>query len=103
MGTASPMRRKAAETGDLCYGAVVVKNGVIIGWAPSSVIVNRDPTAQVGMEAIRDASGGVLVFTSRSCPMCEGGGYYASIERIYAAHTVDGITNAGQPQMTYYR
>ncbi len=53
------------------------------------------------MEAIRDASGGVLVFTSRSCPMCEGGGYYASIERIYPAHTVDGITNAGQPQMTY--
>ena len=103
MGTASPMRRKVAETGDLCYGAVVVKNGVIIGWAPSSVIVNCDPTTQAGMEAIRDASGGVLVFTSRSCPICEGGGYYASIERIYAAHTVDGITNAGQPQMTYYR
>ena len=102
MGIASPMRRKAAETADLCYGAVVVQNGVIIGWAPSSVIVNRDPTAQVGMEAMHDASAGVLLFSSRSCPMCEGGGYYASIERIYAAHTVDGISNAGQPQMTYY-
>ena len=35
--------------------------------------------------------------------MCEGGGYYASIERIYPAHTADDITNAGPPQMTYFR
>jgi hypothetical protein len=35
--------------------------------------------------------------------MCEGGGYYASIERIYPAHTADDITNAGPPQMTYCR
>ncbi len=103
METACPMCRKAPETGGLGYGALVVKNGMIIGWAPSSVIVNRDPTAHAEIEAIRDASAGVLPFTSRSCPMCEGGGYYASIERIYPAHTVDDITNAGPPQMTYCR
>ena len=103
METALPMRRKAPKTGDLCYGAVGGKSGMIIGLAPSSVIVNRDRTAQAEIEAIRDASGGVLLSTSRSCPVCEGGGYYASIERIYHAHTADDITNAGPPQMTYFR
>ena len=112
METACPMRPKIPETGDLGYGALVIKNGMIIGWAPCSVIVNRDPTGRVEIEAIRDASRrfgtqdlsrGVLVSTSRSCPVCEGGGYYASIERIYHAHTADDITNAGPPQMTYFR
>ena len=73
METACPMRRKISETGDLGYGALVVKNGMIIGWPPSSVIVNRAPTAHVEIEAIRDASRqfgtqylsrGVLVSTS---------------------------------------
>ena len=103
METARPMRRKAPKTGDRGYVAVVGKSGMIIGLAPSSVIVNRDRTAQAEIEAIRDASGGVLLSTSRSCPVCEGGGYYASIERIYHAHTVDDITNAGPPQITYFR
>ena len=46
---------------------------------------------------------GVLLSTLRSYPMREGGGYYASIKRIYHAHTADDITNAGPPQMTYCR
>ena len=50
------MRRTIPETGDLGYGALVIKNGMIIGSAPSSVIVNRDPTGRVDIEAIRDAS-----------------------------------------------
>ena len=73
METARPMRRKATKTGDLCYCAVVGKSGMIIGLAPSSVIVDRDRTAQAEIEAIRDASRrfgtqdlsrGVLVSTS---------------------------------------
>ena len=56
METARPMRRKAPKTGDRGYVAVVGKSGMIIGLAPSSVIVNRDRTAQAEIEAIRDAS-----------------------------------------------
>ena len=79
METDRPLRRKAPETGDLGYGAVVVKNGMIIGWAPSSVIVNRDPAAHAEIEAIRDASGGL---GRRTCP---GASWYPRRDRVPCA------------------
>ena len=79
METACPMRSKVPETGDLGYGALVVKNGMIIGWAPSSVIVNRDPTAHAEIEAIRDASGGL---GRRTCP---GASWYPRRDRVLCA------------------
>src|SRR5210317_1723647 len=50
------MRQQAVEIGDQAYGAVVVRDGIIVGQSPSHVVVHRDPTAHAGMEAIRDAA-----------------------------------------------
>lgn len=85
------MQAKAVESGDQGYGAVVVREGEIVGQSPSRVVVGRDPTAHAEMEAIRDAarrldsrdlSRCTLYSSSPACPMCEAAAYWAGIERM---------------------
>ena len=104
MTRAVEMRQRALDSGDQAFGAVVVKDGRIVGQAPSRVVVNRDPTAHAEMEAIRDAarrletndlSGCVIYSTSRPCRMCETAGYWANLARSYSG---EAITDNGQPR-----
>jgi len=99
------LRAAAEAAGDQPYGAVVVRDGRIVGEAPSRVVVNGDPTAHAETEAIRDAalrlggrdlSGCVLYSSSRPCPMCEAAAYWAGI-----AGMVHGAaaTDAGRPRL----
>ncbi len=99
------MQQRAIESGDQGYGAVVVRDGKIVGQSPSHVINNRDPTAHAEMEAIRDASrrlnsrdlsGCTLYSSSPACPMCEAAAYWAGIERmVYGRDARAG----GSPQL----
>ncbi len=91
MKRAQEMRKRALATGDQGYGAVIVKDGRIIGQAPSRVVVDGDPTAHAEMEAIRDAArrlgtrdlaGCVLYGTSPACQMCETAAHWANLERM---------------------
>ncbi len=98
------MRKKALDSGEQGYGAVVVKLGRIVGQAPSRVVLNGDPTAHAEMEAIRDAarrlgrnlSGCRLYSSSPPCPMCEAAAYWAGIERLFHGRT---ITDGGRPEL----
>ena len=56
MERAFAMRQRALDAGDQAYGAIVVRDGRIVGEAPSRVVTARDPTAHAEMEAIRDAA-----------------------------------------------
>ena len=85
------MRRLALEEGDQGYGAIVVRDGVIVGQAQSRVVTRGDPTAHAELEAIRDAAarlgsrnlaGCTLYSSSQPCPMCESAAYWANIERM---------------------
>lgn len=105
MDRAFEMKRRAEELGDQSYGAAVIKDGRIVGQAPSRVVLNSDPTGHAEMEAIRDAarrlgtrdlSGCVLYSSSRACPMCEAGAYWAGISLMYYGR---GITPAGRPRL----
>ena len=49
------MKRTAIDSGDQAYGAIIVKKRRIVGFGPSKVIINYDPTAHAEIEAIRDA------------------------------------------------
>ena len=99
------MRQQAIETGDQAYGAVVVRDGIIVGQSPSQVVVRHDPTAHAEMEAIRDAarrlgsrnlSKCTLYSSSPACPMCEAAAYWADIERlVYGEDARDG----GSPRL----
>lgn len=94
------MQRRALESGDQGYGAVVVRDGIIVGQSASHVVVHRDPTAHAEMEAIRDAarrlktrdlSNCTLYSSSPPCPMCEAAAYWAGIDRmVYGKAVRDG-------------
>ena len=96
-------RQAAVDSGDQPYGAIVVRDGVIVGQAASAVVTHGDPTAHAEMEAIRDAarrlgtrnlSGCILYSSSRACPMCEAAAYWAGIDRmVYGRDSRD----AGRP------
>jgi len=99
------LRDAAAASGDQPFGAVVVRDGAIVGEAPSRVVVAGDPTAHAEIEAIRDAarrlgtrdlSGATLYGSSRACPMCMAAASWARIARL-----VDGADGAdrGPPRL----
>ncbi len=92
------------RAGDQAYGAVVVKNGRIIGFGPSRVVLKKDWTAHAEREAIREAqarlgrsdlSGCLLYSSSRACSACETAAYDAKITRMYFG--VDAA-DAGAPR-----
>lgn len=99
------MRDLALESGDQGFGAVVAREGVIVGQAPSRVVANTDPTAHAEIEAIRDAArrlatrslaGAVLYSSFRPCPMCEAAAYWAGISRLVYG---EGATDGGPPRL----
>ncbi|MCF8245561.1 MAG: nucleoside deaminase [Saprospiraceae bacterium] len=78
------------------FGAVVVKNGEIIGRGNNRVATTLDPTAHAEIVAIRDACRHLghfqlddcLLFTScEPCPMCLGAIYWARPQAFYFACT----------------
>ncbi len=103
MRRAFEFKNAATESGDQPYGAVVVKDGRVVGEGPSRVIVNQDPTAHAEMEAIRDAArtlgtrnldGCIIYATSKPCRMCETAAYWANISYIYYGDT---LNDGGRP------
>ncbi len=78
------------------FGAVIVKEGKIVGRGYNQVIKTNDPTAHAEIVAIRDACyhlqsfhlDGSIIYTScEPCPMCLSAIYWARIEKIVFANT----------------
>ena len=77
-------------------GAVVVKDGKIIGRGRNHVLEDNDPTAHGEVMAIRDAckntgsydlSGCELYTSAYPCPMCMAATVWANIKKIYYGNT----------------
>ena len=97
------MRKLAVEKGDQAYGAVIVRDGVIIGQSWSRVILGQDPTGHAEIAAIRDAAhrtsshdlaGALMYYSSRPCPMCEAAAFWAGIGQMIHGRNA---TSAGAP------
>jgi guanine deaminase len=93
------------------FGAVIVKNGVIIAEGTNRVMEEHDPTCHAEMDAIRKAGkktgnphlGGCVLYTSAfCCPMCLCAAYWAHIKEIYYAATVDDAKKYGDFADTDY-
>lgn len=78
------------------FGAVVVKDGKIVGRGNNRVTSTNDPTAHAEVMAIRDAcknlnsfqlDGCVLYTSCEPCPMCLGAIYWARPDRLVYACT----------------
>jgi len=86
------------------FGAVVVKDGVIVGRGRNMVTAINDPTAHAEVQAIREAcrnlgtfqlNGCELYASSEPCPMCFGAIYWARPDRIYFGASCEVAADAG--------
>ena len=84
--------RLAADAGEVPVGAVVVRDGRIIGAAHNAPRALSDPTAHAEILAIREAAhtlgqdrleGCDLWVTLEPCAMCSGAIVHARIARLY--------------------
>ena len=83
---------KAAAMVEVPIGAVVVKDGIIIGRGHNKTETAKDPTAHAEMEAIRAASAALggwrllgcdMYVTAEPCSMCAGAIVWSRIENLY--------------------
>lgn len=78
------------------FGAVIVRDGNIIGRGTNRVTANMDPTAHAEINAIREAcnhlghwqlEGCTLYSSCEPCPMCLGAIYWARPAALFYANT----------------
>ncbi|TNC11747.1 nucleoside deaminase [Methylobacterium terricola] len=86
------------------FGAVIVRDGTIIGEGANRVVAENDPTWHAEMAAIRDACtkegsfklpGATLYTSAEPCPMCMAAAYWAGISRIFYASTNEDALRHG--------
>jgi tRNA(Arg) A34 adenosine deaminase TadA len=94
------------------FGAVVVKDGKIVGRGKNKVTSGNDPTAHAEIVAIREAAQklgtfnlqGCEIFAScEPCPMCLGAIYWARLDKLYYAGTKDDAAKANFDDSMIYR
>jgi tRNA(adenine34) deaminase len=91
MDLALALASDARERGEVPVGAIVVRDGVVIGRGGNTPIGHRDPTAHAEIAALRDAAralgnyrlpGCELYVTLEPCVMCAGAIMHARIARV---------------------
>jgi len=84
------------QQGEVPVGAVVVKNGKIIGCGYNQPISSCDPTAHAEIVALRDAAKNIgnyrltdcdLYITIEPCAMCAGAIVHARVRKVYFGAT----------------
>ena len=91
MTVALELARDAQARGEIPVGAVVVKDGAIVGRGGNATIADHDPTAHAEIVAMRDAGraldnyrlpGCDLYVTIEPCAMCAGAIMHARVGRV---------------------
>jgi tRNA(Arg) A34 adenosine deaminase TadA len=91
MAEALQLAAQAASEEEVPVGAIVVKDGVVIGRGWNRNIALQDPSAHAEILAMREAgeflgnhrlSGCTLYVTLEPCPMCAGAMIHARLERV---------------------
>lgn len=91
MNIALSLARQAELSGEVPVGAIVVKEGVIIGRGSNAPIGRHDPSAHAELLALREAAqhlgnyrltGCELFVTLEPCVMCTGAIFHARISRV---------------------
>jgi len=94
------------------FGAVIVRDGVILGEGANRVTQENDPTAHAEVRAIRAACGALGVFSLHGCeiytscepcPMCLAAIYWARLERIWYGNTCADAARAAFDDAFLYR
>jgi tRNA(adenine34) deaminase len=91
MREALSLAREAATAGEVPVGAVVVKDGEVVGQGHNRPVAGRDPTAHAEVIALRNAAERtgnyrladcILYVTLEPCAMCAGAIMNARMRRV---------------------
>ena len=94
------------------FGAVIVRDGKIIGEGWNRVLATNDPTAHGEVVAIRDACGKAMEFslegseiytTGQPCPMCLGAIHWARIGAIYYGFCIGDAAEIGFDDREFFK
>jgi guanine deaminase len=94
------------------FGAVVVRDGEIVGEGANQVLATNDPSAHAEVVAIRAAcrklntfqlSGCDIYSSCEPCPMCMGLIYWARPAQLYYANTAADAARIGFDDAFIYR
>lgn len=86
------------------FGAVIVKDDIVVGVGNNHVVKNNDPTAHAEIMAIRNAcstlntfdlSGCELYTSCYPCPMCLSAIIWANIKTVYYGNTKEDAADIG--------
>jgi guanine deaminase len=86
------------------FGAVIVRDGKVVGEGANSVTAVNDPTAHAEVNAIRAAAkaletfklAGCELYTScEPCPMCLAAAYWARVDAVYHGASAADAARAG--------
>jgi guanine deaminase len=90
------------------FGAVIVKNGEVLGVDHNMVLINNDPTQHAEVRAITqvspkegtyDLSGCVIYATTEPCPMCFSAIHWARIDRLVFGTYIEDVWKLGFNEM----
>lgn len=93
------------------FGALIVKDEILVAESGNTVGVDNDPTAHAEVNAIRkaaavlntfDLSGCVIYSSCEPCPMCLGAVYWARIDALYFAASRFDAEKAGFSDSAIY-
>lgn len=94
------------------FGAVIVKDGVVLGEGHNEVVKTNDPTAHAEVTAIRrasaahghfDLSGAEIFVNGLPCPMCMTAIFWSRISRIWYACLPEDAEAIGFDDEEFYR
>ncbi len=94
------------------FGAVIVKDGEIVGQGHNRVLSSNDTTAHAEVTAIRDASKNLHAFNlsdceiyvnAMPCPMCMSAIFWARIGKVHYGAPVQEAEKIGFDDAEFYR
>lgn len=93
------------------FGAVIVKDGIVVGKGHNQVVKNNDPTCHGEVMAIHkacktlktfDLSGCELYTTGEPCPMCFAAILWANISKVYYGCNIIDTEDIGFRDKVFY-
>lgn len=112
MARAIQLSIESVNSGGGPFGAVIVRNGLIIAEGFNQVTSKNDPTAHAEVLAIRGACAKLgnfelkdceLYTSCEPCPMCLGAIYWARLSRVYFANSAEDASKIGFDDSFIYR
>lgn len=104
LGMAIDLARDNVAAGGWPFGAVIVRDGVLLAAAANDVLGAKDPTAHAELRAIRDAcavvgdirlSGAVLYSSCEPCPMCMAATLWVDLKSVVYGADSGAAARAG--------